>query len=356
MIHAARALGLRVMLGCMIESQLGIAPAAQLASLADWVDLDGHLLMADEPFTRASARGRARAALARAGLGRGAGRVSERLAIFAEGLFAQPQRQDRPRRDPLRHPRRGGGDRLDPGGRRPREVVPYCLRPVPIVATLGEAIARGADDAADRGRADRRQARPGLARRRCSRRSAPGWTSRRACTPCSATTPSWRRRPRARGRRAARPARGPADLTVPAGPAAGPTRVRVVHSVGSDCVIGKKVVTLELDRAARERGERSVFVPTGQTGIAIAGWGIAVDHVISDYMAGAGERLVDEGAERGDLLFVEGQGGALPPGLLRRHAGAAARLGARPAGARPQGGRHGASATTPTCRSRRCRS
>ena len=51
MIHAARALGLRVMLGCMVESQLGVAPAAALASLADWVDLDGHLLLAEQPFT-----------------------------------------------------------------------------------------------------------------------------------------------------------------------------------------------------------------------------------------------------------------------------------------------------------------
>ena len=51
MIHAARALGLRVMLGCMVESQLGVAPAASIASLADWVDLDGHLLLADQPFT-----------------------------------------------------------------------------------------------------------------------------------------------------------------------------------------------------------------------------------------------------------------------------------------------------------------
>jgi L-Ala-D/L-Glu epimerase len=50
MAHAARALGIGVMLGCMIESQLGIAPAAQIASLADWADLDGHLLLADEPF------------------------------------------------------------------------------------------------------------------------------------------------------------------------------------------------------------------------------------------------------------------------------------------------------------------
>jgi L-Ala-D/L-Glu epimerase len=51
MIHAARALDLHVMLGCMVESQLGVAPAAAIASLADWVDLDGHLLLAEEPYT-----------------------------------------------------------------------------------------------------------------------------------------------------------------------------------------------------------------------------------------------------------------------------------------------------------------
>src|SRR5262249_44892728 len=42
MIHAARALGLKVMLGCMIESELGISAAAQLGSLVDFIDLDGH--------------------------------------------------------------------------------------------------------------------------------------------------------------------------------------------------------------------------------------------------------------------------------------------------------------------------
>jgi L-alanine-DL-glutamate epimerase-like enolase superfamily enzyme len=50
MVHAARALGLGAMLGCMIESELGIAPAAHIASLFDLVDLDGHLLLADTPF------------------------------------------------------------------------------------------------------------------------------------------------------------------------------------------------------------------------------------------------------------------------------------------------------------------
>jgi uncharacterized NAD-dependent epimerase/dehydratase family protein len=87
----------------------------------------------------------------------------------------------------------------------------------------------------------------------------------------------------------------------------------VVLTVGSDCAIGKKTVAVELDRGARARGLRSVFVPTGQTGIMIEGWGIAVDAVVSDFLAGAGERLVVEGAQRGDLLFVEGQGAILHP-------------------------------------------
>ena len=88
----------------------------------------------------------------------------------------------------------------------------------------------------------------------------------------------------------------------------------IVLTVGSDCAIGKKTVAVELDLEARNQGLRSVFVPTGQTGIAIAGWGIAVDAVVSDFLAGAAERLVVEGAERGgELLFVEGQGSLVHP-------------------------------------------
>jgi L-alanine-DL-glutamate epimerase-like enolase superfamily enzyme len=51
LMTAARALHFGVFLGCMVESSLGIAAAAHLAPLADWVDLDGHLLLADDPFT-----------------------------------------------------------------------------------------------------------------------------------------------------------------------------------------------------------------------------------------------------------------------------------------------------------------
>ncbi len=89
---------------------------------------------------------------------------------------------------------------------------------------------------------------------------------------------------------------------------------KVVLTVGSDCAIGKMTVALELDREARRRGVRSEFVPTGQTGMAIAGWGISVDAVVADFIAGAAERLVLGGVERGgEVLFVEGQGSLLHP-------------------------------------------
>jgi L-alanine-DL-glutamate epimerase-like enolase superfamily enzyme len=59
MIHTARSHGLSVMLGCMVETSLGIAAAAQLAPLVDYADLDGAALLADDPFTGISvARGR----------------------------------------------------------------------------------------------------------------------------------------------------------------------------------------------------------------------------------------------------------------------------------------------------------
>ncbi len=106
--------------------------------------------------------------------------------------------------------------------------------------------------------------------------------------------------------------RPPADLSVPSG-ANLEQEAAVILTVGSDCAIGKMTVSLELDRAARERGIRSLFVPTGQTGIAIAGWGISVDAVVADFVAGAAERLVVEGATRGDLLWVEGQGSLIHP-------------------------------------------
>ncbi len=53
LIEKARVLGLKVMLGCMIETSVGITAAAQISPLADYADLDGNLLLADDPFTGA---------------------------------------------------------------------------------------------------------------------------------------------------------------------------------------------------------------------------------------------------------------------------------------------------------------
>lgn len=88
---------------------------------------------------------------------------------------------------------------------------------------------------------------------------------------------------------------------------------RVVGVVGSDCAVGKMTVALELEAAARERGVRAEFVATGQTGILIAGKGIAVDRVISDFVAGAAEMLIADAEPDAQVLLVEGQGSLWHP-------------------------------------------
>ncbi|HEY5258107.1 MAG TPA: DUF1611 domain-containing protein [Candidatus Baltobacteraceae bacterium] len=83
----------------------------------------------------------------------------------------------------------------------------------------------------------------------------------------------------------------------------------ILLTVGNDCAVGKMTAALELVRAAQARKQRAVFVPTGQTAIMIAGWGISVDRVISDFAAGAAEQLVLQAARQDpDLIVVEGQG------------------------------------------------
>jgi uncharacterized NAD-dependent epimerase/dehydratase family protein len=238
--------------------------------------------------------------------------VSEKLAIFAEGLFAA--HNGKTAHGVIRYGTRDVVAVIDStqAGRTASDVIPFSLHPVPIVATLGEAIELGANAvligvAPTGGKLD-------PAWRAMLLQAIGAGLNIEAGLHTQLSEDAELRRAATRKGVALRDLRAaPADLTVPEGPYSRPDSVRVVHSVGSDTVIGKKVVTLELDRAARERGLRSVYVPTGQTGVAIAGWGIAVDHVISDYVAGAGERLVREGSQRGDLLFVEGQGGLFHP-------------------------------------------
>ncbi len=83
---------------------------------------------------------------------------------------------------------------------------------------------------------------------------------------------------------------------------------RVILLVGTDCAVGKMSVALEMRNAARAAGDSVAFVPTGQTGMMIDGWGVAVDRVISDFLNGTVEWLVEEGERLGDWVLVEGQG------------------------------------------------
>ena len=104
----------------------------------------------------------------------------------------------------------------------------------------------------------------------------------------------------------------PDDLTVAEGAARG-LDCEIVLTVGTDCSTGKMTTSLELVEAAREAGLDAGFVPTGQTGIMIAGWGVPIDRTISDFTNGAVERMLKARADDHDYLVVEGQGSVIHP-------------------------------------------
>ncbi len=83
-------------------------------------------------------------------------------------------------------------------------------------------------------------------------------------------------------------------------------------TVGTDCALGKKYTALALVRAFQRAGAKATFRATGQTGILIAGGGIPMDAVVSDFLAGAAEVLSpDAPADHWDI--IEGQGSLLHP-------------------------------------------
>ena len=82
----------------------------------------------------------------------------------------------------------------------------------------------------------------------------------------------------------------------------------VLLTVGSDCDTGKMTAAWELKRELDLRGVKAAFVGTGQTGILLGGFGVPVDAVVSDFVAGAIEAEVDKAAQDSDIVIVEGQG------------------------------------------------
>ena len=83
-------------------------------------------------------------------------------------------------------------------------------------------------------------------------------------------------------------------------------------TVGTDCALGKKYTALALARAMRAKGLSADFRATGQTGILIAGSGIAVDAIVGDFAAGAAEMLSPDAAP-GHWDVIEGQGSLFHP-------------------------------------------
>jgi D-glutamate N-acetyltransferase len=118
---------------------------------------------------------------------------------------------------------------------------------------------------------------------------------------------------RARGVRIHDVRKPPATLPIADGRAA-EVDPYVILTVGSDCNVGKMTAQLQIRDELVRRGHRARFVATGQTGIFIEGWGIAVDAVVADFVAGAAEQLVLEGARDADIVLVEGQGSLVHPG------------------------------------------
>src|SRR4029077_4114174 len=83
-------------------------------------------------------------------------------------------------------------------------------------------------------------------------------------------------------------------------------------TVGTDCALGKKYTALALARAFAERGVAVDFRATGQTGILIAGGGIPMDAVVSDFEAGAAE-VLSPSAKPDHWDVIEGQGSLFHP-------------------------------------------
>lgn len=85
-----------------------------------------------------------------------------------------------------------------------------------------------------------------------------------------------------------------------------------VLTVGTDCSVGKMYTSLALEAAMRQRGMNADFRATGQTGILVAGEGIAIDAVVADFIAGAAEALSPANdADHWDI--IEGQGSLFHP-------------------------------------------
>ncbi len=106
--------------------------------------------------------------------------------------------------------------------------------------------------------------------------------------------------------------REPPDLRVGTG-AARHLACKRVLTVGTDMSVGKMTVSIEMHRACLQRGLRSKFLATGQTGIMIEGDGVALDAVRVDFASGAIEKFTLQLGQDADVVHIEGQGALFNP-------------------------------------------
>ncbi len=196
-------------------------------------------------------------------------------------------------------------------GRRVRDVLPSLDSDVPIVATLEDALALGPTSllvgvATDGGRIPPALRGPIVAAARAGLEVVSGLHELLASDEEIAAVA------RASGARLWDVRVPPATIPLFSG-AAYAVEAGIVLAVGSDCAVGKMTAMLEIERAALAAGSRAEFLATGQTGIMIAGGGIAVDRVIADFVTGAAEQLVTGARADSEVLLVEGQGAIYHP-------------------------------------------
>ncbi len=85
-----------------------------------------------------------------------------------------------------------------------------------------------------------------------------------------------------------------------------------IHTIANDCSCGKMVTSVEVAEGLKQRDVDATFVATGQTGMLVAGGGICIDRVISDFVSGAAERLVLNNQHH-EVMVIEGQGSLFHP-------------------------------------------